>query len=95
MVAESRKLESLYFLGKKFEHRPAPGALVSLILDVETLNRQGSPSHLLNSGKRFEHRPSPGVITPMLMVECPLLWLKTWITDLTLDVVEYFLPSDR
>jgi len=47
-------------LGKRFEHRPAPGALISLILDAETLNRPGSPSHLLNSRKKFEHRPAPG-----------------------------------
>jgi len=27
---------------ERFEHRPAPDALVSLILDAETLNRLGS-----------------------------------------------------
>lgn len=56
-------MESLILLpsvGKRFEHRPAPGALAALTLDAETLNRPGFPSHLLNFRKRFEHRPSPG-----------------------------------
>ncbi len=38
----------------------------------------------------YQHCPVRGAITPMSTIECSLLWLKAWITDLTPDIVGYF-----
>ena len=79
---------------KPLNEREAKGEKPSLdnrqsfteVTDIRVLGNIGWISYC------YQHRPVRGVITPMLMVECPLLWLKTWITGLTLDAVEYFLP---